>query len=250
MFVDWLDQVPAAAKRLVGEWRARPAHEGYESKVDAVLAELPRHRAAGIVESLAPGADMLAPTTVISPSPDELAEAHALRAEGRVAARPTMLVNVPSVLDPGMQPRPDQHVLSVEVLFTPYDVAGGWEGSPEPQRWLDVFAGFLEPGSLLVDRWRAMTPDRYEREFSMHRGHTPAYAAPPLAALVGRQRETTRYRTPISGLYLSGAATFPGAGVFGAAGRNTADAVRHDLLGRGRVGRSVRQRVAARRSAA
>ena len=36
-----------------------------------------------------------------------------------------------------------------------------------------------------------MTPDRYETEFSMHRGHTPSYAAPPLVALFGRRRDTT-----------------------------------------------------------
>ena len=76
-----------------------------------------------------------------------------------------------------------------------------------------------------------MTPDRYEAEFSMHRGHTPSYSGSPLAALLGRQPELTRYRSAISGLYLSGAGTFPGAGVFGAAGRNTADVVRRDLLG-------------------
>ena len=44
-------------------------------------------------------------------------------------------------------------------------------------------------------------------------------------------RELTRYRTPIGGLYLSGAGTFPGAGVFGAAGRNSAEVVRRDLQG-------------------
>jgi phytoene dehydrogenase-like protein len=74
-----------------------------------------------------------------------------------------------------------------------------------------------------------MTPDRYESEFSMHRGHTPSYSGSPLSALVGRDRHATRYRTPITGLYLSGAGTFPGAGIFGASGRNAAAAVEHDL---------------------
>lgn len=71
-----------------------------------------------------------------------------------------------------------------------------------------------------------MTPDRYEQEFSMFRGYTLAYAGSPLSALLARQPELTRYRTPI---YLSGAATFPGAGVFGVSGRNTADVVRSDV---------------------
>lgn len=40
--------------------------------------------------------------------------------------------------------------------------------------------------------------------------------------MMNRQPELTRYRTPIRGLYLTGAATFPGAGVWGASGRNAA----------------------------
>lgn len=245
VFVDWIDDVPPAAKRLVDRWRGLPVHDGYESKVDAVLNALPTWIAASTLDTVAPGADLLSPTSVISPSPDELAEAHALRNAGLVAERPTLLVNVPSVLDPSMQPHAGQHVLSVEALFTPYALPGGWPGSGEPQRWLDVVAGLMEPGTLQIDRRRAMTPDRYETEFSMHRGHTPSYALPPLSAFFGRRRETTRYRTPIAGLYLSGAGTFPGAGVFGAAGRNAAQAVEHDLRGAGRLAAGARRRFAA-----
>ncbi len=231
VLVDWLDAVPAAAQRLVDRYRSLPVQEGYESKVDAVLTGLPTYRDASVIDALVPGADDLAPTTTISPSPADLAEAHALRSTGGVADRPTFLVNVPTVLDPDMQPHAGQHVLSLEVLFTPYSLQGGWPDSAEPQRWLDLLDGFMEPGTLRIDRWRAMTPDRYEAEFQMHRGHTPSYSGPPLSALIGRHRETTRYRTPIDGLYLSGAGTFPGAGVFGASGRNSADAVITDLSG-------------------
>ena len=39
----------------------------------------------------------------------------------------------------------------------------------------------------------------------------------------------SRYRTPLRGLYLTGAATFPGAGIWGASGRNTAGIVLGDL---------------------
>ncbi|GIR37587.1 MAG: hypothetical protein CM15mP49_29720 [Actinomycetota bacterium] len=51
----------------------------------------------------------------------------------------------------------------------------------------------------------------------MPKGHSPGYAASPLATLVGRSR-MSRYKTPIKGLYLTGAGTFPGAGIFGAPG--------------------------------
>ena len=228
VFVDWLDGVPPKAQRVVDAWRARPVHDGYESKLDVVLAELPRWAASDGLDTITGGADLLAPTTLISQSPEQHREMVALRDAGRVHDQPCFMVNVPSVLDPDMQPRADQHVLSLEVLWTPYALQGGWPGSGEPERWLELLGRFME-GGLAVDRYRAMTPDRYEAEFQMYRGHTPAYAAPPLNAFVGRHRETTRYRTPIGGLYLSGAGTFPGAGVFGASGRNAAAAVEHDL---------------------
>ena len=53
-------------------------------------------------------------------------------------------------------------------------------------------------------------------------GHATSFPGGPLSAFLGRDRELTRYETPIEGLYLCGAATFPGAGVWGASGRNAA----------------------------
>ncbi|MEE9413658.1 MAG: NAD(P)/FAD-dependent oxidoreductase [Acidimicrobiales bacterium] len=246
VFVDWIDSAPPAARRLVDRWRAQPVGDGYESKIDAVLSERPRYRSTDLVSERFPGIDIFEPTTIVSPSRDALADAHTGRSAGRVAAEPTLLVNVPSVLDPTMLTSDGGHILSLEVLFTPYALKGGWPNSTEPDRWLDLWADFVEPGMVeSITARRAMTPDRYEAEFSMHRGHTPSYAGSPLAALVGQRRELTRYRSPIAGLYLSGAGTFPGAGIFGAAGRNTADVVRRDL--RGPVGRPlthIRQRAA------
>ena len=248
VLVDWVEDPPAAARRLVDRWRQQPIHDGYESKIDAVLAARPRYRVADHLATRHPGIELLGPTAFISPSPDDLAEAHARRDQGTVATRPSMLVNIPSVLDPTMLTPEGHHVLSIEVLFTPYEHPGGWADSDEPARWLDLWAGFMEPGARdSIVSWRAMTPDRYETEFSMYRGHTPSYSGSPLAALLGRNRELTRYRTPIDGLYLSGAGTFPGAGIFGAAGRNTADVVRRDLTGPiGRRLRPIRRLVTSR----
>ncbi len=238
VYVDWLDEVPPTARRRVRRWRRRPPADGYESKIDAVLSRLPRYRVAGLLEAAHPGLDVDEPTAVVCPTPDQLAEAHRLRAQGLVAPAPTLLANVPSVLDPSLLTAAGHHVLSLEVLFTPYALPGGWPRSGEPQRWLELWADLID-GPILdaVEACRAMTPDRYEAEFSMHRGHTPSFSGSPLAALVGRQRELTRYRSGITGLYLSGAGTFPGAGVFGAAGRNAAHVVEKDLGGRRVAGR-------------
>ena len=70
-----------------------------------------------------------------------------------------------------------------------------------------------------------MTPDVYERDFHLPAGHATSFAGGPLAALRNPNPELTRYETAVDGLYLTGAATFPGAGVWGASGRNCATVV-------------------------
>ena len=41
--------------------------------------------------------------------------------------------------------------------------------------------------------------------------------------------ELSAYKTPVPGLYLTGASTHPGGGVFGASGRNASQVVAHAL---------------------
>lgn len=216
--------------RLVQRWRRRPAASGYESKIDAVVSELPRPLRLSEEHLAALGlAHPLPSTFVISPSLAQIAGAADAAKVGRVARRPPMLANSPSAMDDTIRPSDGGHVFSLEVLFTPYDLEGGWDSTKEPERWLEAFAELVQPGFLEgVQRWRLVGPREYERDFSMPRGHAPSYAGGPVAALVGRDRELTRYRTPVPGLYLSGAGTFPGAGVSGAPGRNAARVVLAD----------------------
>lgn len=221
-----------AARKFVTRGQSGSPAEGYESKIDAVITNLPRYSALEDWQllDLFEGRDPNESTFVMAPSKADLDEAHRLRPQGRVASHPTLLSNVPSVLDESMRSDDGQHVLSLEALFTPYSLEGGWPSSAEPRRWLDLWSGLLQPEFLdSVDRWRVMTPDRYERELFLHRGHAPSYTGSPVASMLGRRRELSRYRAPVSGLFLSGAGTFPGAGVWGAAGRNTARAVLHDM---------------------
>jgi phytoene dehydrogenase-like protein len=227
-FLAWLTGAPASARPLVERWRSIPHDEGYESKLDAVVGELPRLRALDhLADDVAAQAGVA--TAVVAPSLADMHRGHALMADGRVLEQPALLMNVPTVLDPSMAPgggANGRHVLSLEALYTPYRLAGGWPASTEPRRWLEQFATLVQPGWLhSLGDWRAMTPDRYEREFHMPTGHATSFAGGPLAAVRNRNPELTRYHTAVSGLYLTGAATFPGAGVWGASGRNAALAV-------------------------
>lgn len=220
--VRYLRSPPASARDFVRRWVDKPVPDGYQSKVDARLAELPRWKGRSPLLERVGFTDQLSPSTVVAPTLAGIAEAHALKERGQVAERPMFLINVPSVLDPSVAP-PGEHVLSLEVLFTPYDFTGGWESRAEPERWLEVAATLFEDGFVdSIAEWRVNTPAVYDREYGMPRGYATSFPGGPVAALLGREPELSRYRTPIDGLYLTGAATFPGAGVWGAPGRNAA----------------------------
>jgi beta-carotene ketolase (CrtO type) len=215
-FVRWLRDPPTEAAAMIARWRGVVGAAGFESKVDAVLDREPRLR---------DSEHRLSSTLTVTPPIAEMDRAAGLLASGGIIERPAFLVNVPSLADPTMAPN-GRHVFSLEVLLTPYARPAGWPGSPEPQRWLELFAGLCEPGFLesIVD-WRAMTPDVYEREFHLPEGHAASFAGGPLAALRSSSPELTRYETAVPGLFLTGAATFPGAGIWGASGRNCATVV-------------------------
>lgn len=245
--VDWLSDAPASAASLVAKYRDAPIHDGYEAKVDAVI-DAP-YDIPAVNESMRAALGLTVeqvrtPSMIVSNSLAQLAVDHAAQLQGRIAERPQFFVQSPSVLDPSVSAGLPEghHVFSLEILWTPYALAGGWESTDEPRRWLRKVSELvsMEDGRPFHDHvvdFRLMGPKEYEREFSMVRGHAPAFSGTPLTALVGRSRELSRYETPVRGLFLTGAATFPGAGIWGASGRNTATAV---LASDGRSARARR----------
>lgn len=215
-FLRWLRDPPSSATGLVERWRNIPHEEGFESKLDVILSAPPRLRGFELP---------LGPMTVLAPSLSEIDSGARMMSSGKILDRPGMLVSVPTMLDPSMAP-PGVHVCSLETLFTPYGLKGGWSGSTEPRRWLEIFASMCEPGFLdSIIEWRAMTPDVYERDFNLPAGHATSFSGGPLAAFRSPNPELTGYETAVNGLYLTGAATFPGAGVWGASGRNCATVI-------------------------
>jgi phytoene dehydrogenase-like protein len=225
-FLHWLSDPPPQARDLVRRWGHVPREEGYESKIDGLVDEVPVVRA--VTDSMRDtlGDRVSNPTVVVSPSLADIHRGAMLMKQGEVLDRPGFLVNIPSALDPTMAPDAGGHVFSLEALFTPYRLRGGWPGSSEPHRWLEQFATLVEGDFVSALReWRAMTPDRYEREFHLPAGHATSFAGGPLAALRNDNPELTKYETAVRGLYLTGAATFPGAGIWGASGRNAATVV-------------------------
>jgi phytoene dehydrogenase-like protein len=221
-FLKWLKNPPASAKQVIDKWRKTPHYEGYESKIDARITALPKYRHIDQQFFDRHGVDPLAATLVVSPSTEQLHQGFEMIPRGEILEQPALLVNLPSILDPSMTNKSD-HVFSLEALFTPFSFKNGWTSNAEPKRWLDKYAEIVEPGFIdSIADWRCVTPANYETDFFLPKGHATSFAGGPLAALLNSQPELTRYRTPIDGLFLTGAATFPGAGVWGASGKNAA----------------------------
>ena len=202
VLVEWIGEVPRAAKFAQRRWRKEPDYEGYEAKIDAIVDGRAELAGTEQLQAHFPSVDLLEPTAVVSPKPSELAEAHRLRAEGKVAPNPTILMNLPSVLDATMRPSGSRHVLSLEMLFTPYSLQGGWPNSAEPRRWLDIANRFWRPGFEPAEHEVAHDDPRYLRVRVPHATagtHRPTWrhrwrplsAAPPNSADIAARCEVS-----------------------------------------------------------
>ena len=232
--LSWFTEPPSELLPLMAKARRRRQIDGYESKLDAVVSNLPRFKAYDprIFQKLGVDEPLVA-TTYLSGTIEEIRSGYRLMAAGRMTEQLMHFVNVPSVLDSSMRVSgpAGAHVFSLETLYTPLMLAdGAWEQSAEPERWLENFATLVEPGFLEgVQRWRVVTPDIYETDFHLPRGVPPAFKVRPLDLILGRDPELIGYRTALDGFYLTGSGTYPGAGVWGASGRNTATAILRNL---------------------
>jgi phytoene dehydrogenase-like protein len=226
-FLTWLRNPPPSARNLVRRWRATPRAVGYESKIDAVIDGSISFKA--LDNDLLGDLNQLPATYLVAPSAEKVQHGYTLMESGGILRQPAFLVNVPSLADTTLT-TPGQHVFSLEALFTPYGFSDGWDSDSEPRRWLSEFDSLLiDPVTPRLVDWRAVTPRDYESDFHLPAGHATSFAGGPLAAFAPRDPELVRYRTAVANLYITGAATFPGSGVWGASGRNAAQVVLADL---------------------
>jgi len=155
---------------------------------------------------------------------------------GRIADDdPVLLVLCPTVADPSRAPD-GKHTLKV-VGFQPYELPDG------PARWDDRkdevaaanlaqlrrYAPGLTDDAILGSS--VHSPLDLER-MNPHNWHGSCHggeAAPGPPAAAGRLAGWAGHRTPIPGLYQTGATTYPGGSVSGAPGRNAAAVMLADL---------------------
>ena len=151
---------------------------------------------------------------------------------GRLPERPLIELTLPSALDRSLAPE-GHFVASMFVQYVPYQIEGSsWDA--ERDRFADRVFRIIDevaPGfSDSVIHKEVLAPPDIERVFGLTGGNIFQGAMSLDRLLFMRPLPGwSRYRTPISGLYLCGAAAHPGGGVMGACGRNAAGEILRDL---------------------
>ncbi len=170
---------------------------------------------------------------LLCPSLDYLNRAVADYDQGRPASDPAVIAMTFSAIDPVVAP-PGKHTLFLWGQYHPYELRNGedWDsiGEREADKLLEVVYRYAPNMRGAITNRYVQTPLDLERTFGLLRGNVmhvemsfdQMFAFRPLP-------ELAEYRVPsIAGLYLTGASTHPGGGVFAAAGYNTAHTILRD----------------------
>jgi phytoene dehydrogenase-like protein len=199
-------------------------------KINVALAELPSFRALPGTE---PGPQHRG-TIHICPDQDYIERAFDDAKYGRPSAEPVMECTTPSAVDPTVAP-PGRHLMSMFVQYAPYELRNGsWDDRREAfaDRCFDLLDEYAPNFKRAVIDRQVLTPLDLERVFNLTGGNIFQGAMTPGQLFVFRPAPGyARYRTPLDGLYLCGAAAHPGGGVMGTPGFNAA----REILGRRRL---------------
>jgi phytoene dehydrogenase-like protein len=208
---------------LPPEFAAAVGRISYESaslKINVALAELPSFTAL----PGAPGPQHRG-TIHICPDQDYIERAFDDAKYGRPSARPVLECTIPSAVDPTVAP-PGRHLMSMFIQYAPYTLREGtWDQLREPfaDRCFDLLEEYAPGFKRSVIARQVLTPLDLERVFSLTGGNIFQGAMTPSQLFAFRPVfGWARYRTPIRGLYLCGAAAHPGGGVMGTPGLNAA----------------------------
>ena len=164
---------------------------------------------------------------LLCPSREALDTAYGDFLAGRPPEKPIPLVMTFSSLDDSLAPE-GKHVMFVWGQYHPYELRNGEHWDDIADREADKLLAAVDeyaPGTSrkVIDRY-IQTPLAIERLHGLHRANVMHLEMSFDQMFTFRPMpELSSYKIPaIQGLYLSGASTHPGGGVWGASGHNTA----------------------------
>ena len=137
-----------------------------------------------------------------------------------------------SAVDPTLAPE-GHEVLWLWAQYYPYALRkGNWDeiAAQEEERIIDTFETFAPGTKESIVGSLFQHPLWLERELGLFKGNVMHLEMSLDQMFMLRPNaDLARYKTPIKGLYLTGASTHPGGGIMGASGRNAARVVLKDL---------------------
>lgn len=166
---------------------------------------------------------------LLAPSRNHLRRAYGEFTAGRTPTEPAVLLMTFSAIDPTIAP-PGHHNISAWAQWHPYELSTGEHWDDIAAREADKVIAQVErvaPGFTdTIEHMHVQTPLDLERELGLRRGNV-MHVEMGLDSMFGYRPlpELAGYRTPVRGLFLTGASTHPGGGVFGASGRTAARVV-------------------------
>jgi phytoene dehydrogenase-like protein len=198
---------------------------GTVAKVNLALSALPKFTAAN-------GEPALAGRIHIGPEIDYLERAFDHAKYGEFSPKPYLEVTIPSIADPSLAPA-GKHVMSIYMQFAPFELKhGDWDSQRDSLGDVVVktLVEYAPDLPSLIEHRQVITPKDLEQTYGLTGGHIfHGELALDQLFTMRPMLEWARYRTPISGLYLCGSGTHPGAGLTGASGANAAREILKDL---------------------
>lgn len=202
-------------------------------KIDCALSEAPRF------ERFNHRDEYLIGSVLIADSVKQVELAHSEPSIGRIPdADPSMYVVVPTMLDPSMAPE-GKHTLWIE-FFAPYQIEGKEGTGLNGTGWTDELKNKV--ADRVIDKLAEYAPN-VKNSIIARRVESPAELGERLGAYKGNYYhidmtleqmvffrplpELANYKTPIEGLFLTGAGTHPGGSISGMPGRNCARVFLH-----------------------
>ncbi|MGB8651602.1 MAG: NAD(P)/FAD-dependent oxidoreductase [Mycobacteriales bacterium] len=170
---------------------------------------------------------------LLAPSRQALRRAHGEWSAGLPPTEPAALAMTFSAFDDTLAPA-GKHTVTVWGQWHPWELANGetWEGigAREADKLVAAVERYAPGFAASVEHVHVQTPVDLERELGLRQGQVMHVDMGFDQMFLWRPLpELARYRVPgARGLYLCGASTHPGGGVFGASGRSAARTVLSD----------------------
>ncbi|MGI9457178.1 MAG: phytoene desaturase family protein [Aeoliella sp.] len=170
-------------------------------------------------------------TMHVGPSLDYLEHAYDDAKYGQPSDKPILEMTMATSVDDTIAP-PGKHILSMFVQFAPYNLReGNWDDLKDSfaDRCIDTLAEYAPNVPGAIEHRQVLSPLDLERVYGITGGNimqgamnaNQLFCFRPIAGWAD-------HRSPVTGLYLCGAASHPGGGVMGACGKNAAGDILRD----------------------